>query len=279
METTVESSIESKPALDAYKKAERDRFDGSAPAHADPAGALGPNGALAMSPALRSPYLHVERWLADVAPGRVILDFGSGRGIHSITPAALGATVVGVDISPRSSGIAAMRALRDGVADRCHFTVGDCERLPFADASFDLILSMGTFCSLRLEPALAELARVIRPDGKVVIADTLGHNPLLNLNRKLHYWRNRRTRWEVEHILKLSDLERIRSRFRHSEIEFFDATTPYLATVCRGEGRLANGLIRLAQGVDRHLFRFSLLRPLAFKFVCTLSGPLPAGQR
>ncbi len=223
------------------------------------------SGAQTMPSALRGPYLFMEHWIDRLAPGKRVLDYGCGHGIYSILPAARGADVIGLDFSPHSIALARERACREGVSNHCNFLVGDCERLPFADASFDMVLSCGTFCSLRQDWAFAELARVTRPDGCVFLVDTLGHNPLLNLNRRLLLWRGRRTYWEVKHILKVRDLQQASRYFRRMEVRFFDLTTPILALLGRGEGRFFRVALGLLEEVDRWLLRIPLVNRLSFK--------------
>lgn len=258
------------------KEAERARYDASAPANdAEARDAYDwRHGSATMNRALRAPYRAVETRVSTMAAGRSVLDFGSGHGIYSVLPATSGAQVVGVDISPKSTAMAAERSRRAGVADRCRFVVGDCERLPFPAATFDLVLSMGTFSSLRHAIAFSELARVVKPAGEVILVDTLGHNPLLNLNRRLLHWRGRRTRWELDHIPTLRSFDQARDHFREVRVEYFGVTAPLIAPLCRGEGAMARGLAGLGEAVDRVVARFGPLRRLAFKFVCTLSDPI-----
>ena len=182
--------------------------------------------------------------------------------------------MIGVDLSRRSTATAMSRARGAGLSHRCRFVLGDCERLPFAAATFDLVQSMGVLSSLRHDRAFAELARVLKPDGTVIVVDTLGHNPLLNLNRQLLYLRGRRTRWELDHIPTMRSLDNARRHFREARLEFFGLTTVLLAPLCRGEGAFARWLASLGESFDRLLLRIKPLRRLAFKFVCTLSKPI-----
>lgn len=250
------------------KGAERARYDATASNHDER------HGSATMNPALRAPYRFVEEYVAARASGRIILDYGSGQGTYAIGPAEAGAWVVGVDLSPRSTATAVTKTRCAGVGDRCQFLVSDCERLPFSTGTFDLVQSMGVLSSLRHDLAFAELARVVKPEGTVIVVDTLGHNPLMNLNRRLLYWRGRRTRWELDHIPTLRGLTLARRHFRDVRVEFFGVTTPLLAPFCRGEGAFANWLAKLGESIDRPLVKIGPLRKLAFKFVCTLSGPI-----
>jgi 2-polyprenyl-3-methyl-5-hydroxy-6-metoxy-1,4-benzoquinol methylase len=95
--------------------------------------------------------------------GKRTLDAGCGYGAFSAAATARGARVVSLDIGPRLVALATVRAHSRGlVADAC--------RLPIRDESFDLIVSSEmlehTATPLR---AVAELARVLRPDGVLVL--------------------------------------------------------------------------------------------------------------
>ena len=224
-------------------------------------------GSASMRPSLRAPYEYVEEWLRLHAPGKRMLDYGSGLGAYSIASARFGAEVIGVDISSRSVEYSTLRAQRGHVSDRCRFLVGDCERLPFQDEVFDIVLSMGAFSSLDSRLAFRELARVVRPSGTVVIVDTLGHNPFLNLNRLLLKRRGKRTQWEVDHILRVSDLARVRKYFRRQQISCFDLCTLALAPFYRSDVQ-SHRLISFAQQLDRRMLSIPFIRRFAFKVVC-----------
>lgn len=180
----------------------------------------------AIYPALRAPYEFLEKWLMQQdLVGKRILDYGCGTGIHSMFPALRGGYVIGVDISPKSIEVAKKIAVAHGVSKYTSFEIGNCEKLKFATESFDIVYSIGTLSCLDLKVAYSELARVVKRDGTVIILDTLGHNPILNLNRKIKLWRGLKTQWHVDHILKLEDFYKARNYFKEVEIYFFDLTT------------------------------------------------------
>ena len=70
----------------------------------------------------------------------------------------------------------------------------DAEHLQYSDNSFDLILAYGSLSYLTMSTSYKELNRVLKPKGKIVIIDSLGHNPLLKLidQRILNSWAKRR---------------------------------------------------------------------------------------
>jgi arsenite methyltransferase len=108
--------------------------------------------------------------------GESILDFGSGPGFLACELAEeVGASgrIVGVDISSDMNLIASRRVAAFGLGDRVEILEGDATAQAFADATFDAAVSMQVIEYLA-EPdaALHQLARVLRPGGRLVIIDT-----------------------------------------------------------------------------------------------------------
>jgi len=106
---------------------------------------------------------------ADVSPGETILDVGTGTGVVAVTAARAGARATGIDLTPALLEHARENARIAG-AD-VSWVEGDAENLPFADASFDVVLSQfGHMFAPRPEVAVAELRRVLKPNGRVAFA-------------------------------------------------------------------------------------------------------------
>jgi SAM-dependent methyltransferase len=105
-----------------------------------------------------------------VAPGTRVLDVACGAGQIAIPMARAGAEVVGVDIASNQIAQARVRAKAEGVHVR--FDEGDAEDLPYADASFDLVVTLiGAMFAPRPERVAAELLRVCRSGGRIVMAN------------------------------------------------------------------------------------------------------------
>lgn len=105
--------------------------------------------------------------------GQRVLDVASGPGITAILIAQeFGVAVDGVDLSAASVQRAAAAGQTAGLGERVRFHTGDAERLPFEEATFDAVICECAFCTFPdKETAAAELARVLRPGGRIGLSD------------------------------------------------------------------------------------------------------------
>jgi SAM-dependent methyltransferase len=109
------------------------------------------------------------------------LDLGCGRGFWLRRMAAAGLSPVGLEYDPAR----AVDALRQAPT-----AAGDAARLPFRTGSMDLVLSIHVLHHLPdPEVVLAEVGRVLRPGGYLVLAETVEDNPAIRLGRRVHpHW-------------------------------------------------------------------------------------------
>ena len=115
------------------------------------------------------------------AAGRDVLDYRCGTGRFARVLLEAGArSLQGNDLD--EAAIASAQA--EGL-ERATFVAGDAHRLPWPDASFDVIVGRAILHHLDLETATRELARVLRPGGRVFFVEPIRHNPLTALFRLL----------------------------------------------------------------------------------------------
>ncbi|HSL46920.1 MAG TPA: class I SAM-dependent methyltransferase [Anaerolineales bacterium] len=105
-----------------------------------------------------------------IEPGTRILDVACGAGQTAIPLAQAGANVTGVDIATNLIEQARARAQAENVDVR--FEEADAEMLPYEDGSFDIVISLiGAMFAPRPELVAAELKRVARPGGKIIMGN------------------------------------------------------------------------------------------------------------
>jgi ubiquinone/menaquinone biosynthesis C-methylase UbiE len=113
--------------------------------------------------------------LAGLNSDSFVLDIACGKGA---TPCFLshkyGCRVVGIDLSTKLVSIAQKKSENDALLSHVDLLVGDGEKLPFNDSTFDIVISE---CSISLLPdkraAAKEIRRVMKPKGKLVISDVI----------------------------------------------------------------------------------------------------------
>jgi ubiquinone/menaquinone biosynthesis C-methylase UbiE len=145
-------------------------------------------------------------------PSAPFLDSGVGGSAYTIIEAArAGLPAVGCDLSVPGMVAARRLAETEGVADRCLFVVCRAERLPFADAAFGGVASVAVLEHVPDDRrALAELARVTKPGGRVFLAvpNSIARLPLPL--RRIYRWHDRRV-GHLRHYSSADLIERARA--------------------------------------------------------------------
>jgi ubiquinone/menaquinone biosynthesis C-methylase UbiE len=105
-----------------------------------------------------------------IAPGTTVLDVAAGNGNFSLAAARRGAVVTATDITPKMVELGRARTAGAGLS--IDWSEADAERLPFADASYDIVASVfGAMFAPQPTLVAAEMFRVAKPRGLVAMAN------------------------------------------------------------------------------------------------------------
>jgi ubiquinone/menaquinone biosynthesis C-methylase UbiE len=187
-----------------------------------------------MVPSLFAPWASYLIQRANPQPGEHVLDIACGTGIvaRSVAPrVGSQGIVIGLDVNPDMISMARAAAERDHLAIEWH--PSPAERLPFPDENFDLILcQFGLMFFTNRQAALAEMHRVLRKDGRVVLSvwQGLDRHPFY---QTLHDVSQRHLgKSSVQAVFSLGDAEELHklltdSGFQHIEIEPMSMTARF----------------------------------------------------
>jgi ubiquinone/menaquinone biosynthesis C-methylase UbiE len=152
----------------------------------------------------------------DQPEGGPFLDCGAGGSAYTVIETARrGIQSVACDLSLEGMKRARRYAIAEGVADRCLFVVCGAEHLPFADGSFAAVASIAVLEHIPDDrAAIAELARVTAPQGRVMVAVPNSVDKMPALLRPIYRWHDRR----VGHLRHYTP-DGLVARFRASGLE------------------------------------------------------------
>ncbi|MFZ5617894.1 MAG: class I SAM-dependent methyltransferase [Pseudomonadota bacterium] len=141
--------------------------------------------------------------------GKQVLDVGCGDGFFTIAIAKAGGVVIGVDTDDEMLSAAKANASSEGVS--VDFKRADACALPFHDATFDVVVAASLLCLVRDRDAvLAEMARVLKPNGRLVIGE-LGAWSVWNTLRRIRGVMGARP-WRDAHFFTPGEMRRMMGR-------------------------------------------------------------------
>ncbi len=209
-------------------------------------------------------FRYYREYLFARCTNKKLLELGCGLGYYALYFAQRSDYVLGIDLSDVAIAKAVKRAQSQKRLNIA-FSEMNAEALACKNGCFDLVCGMGLLHHLDLDGISIELKRILKPAGEAVFIEPLGHNPVINLFRKL----TPLLRTEDEHPLRLADITRLKLYFPKVEVFYFHLLTLFLIPVNRLPG--FQWVLELAAKADRWLFRvFPLLRKYAWMILIIL---------
>jgi ubiquinone/menaquinone biosynthesis C-methylase UbiE len=166
-----------------------------------------------------------EELAAKIPPGSRVLEIAPGPGYFAIDLARLGDyQITGLDISKTFVEIARQNAAQAGV--KVDFRQGNASDMPFGDEAFDLTFCQAAFKNFT-QPvrAIAEMHRVLRPQGASVIVDLRCDASITEIERHIQSlglsgFNRLATKWTFQHFL-------LKNAYSIPEMEAFVSQTPF----------------------------------------------------
>ena len=214
--------------------------------------------------ALRHCHARYRELITEAANGVDVLEYGCAAGRWSVILAETARSLLGIDISEVAVATAAVTARAAGLENTA-FKVMNAEQLDLPDATYDFVFGSGILHHLDIDRAYAEVARVLRPGGKAIFMEPLGHNLAFNLYRAM----TPGARTADERPLLRADIEAARRRFRDADVEFYGLST--LASVPFRNSQVGEAIYGLTASVDGALLKVPGLRWQSWFALLTLS--------
>ncbi len=179
--------------------------------------------------------------------GKKVLEIGCGPNINTPHWVDSAAECHGIDLSEVAIEQAWQRLGKRH--KKVHLAVMNAESMDYEDDYFDVVCGKGIIHHLNTASAYQELARVLKPGGVAVFIEPLGHNPFINLYRRL----TPKMRSEDEHPLLISDIKMASDWFDSVSAEYQHISS-ILSVFLPGD-RLKSASFSFLNAVDKGLMR------------------------
>jgi ubiquinone/menaquinone biosynthesis C-methylase UbiE len=145
-----------------------------------------------------------------------VLEIGAGTGSHTGIIYKTGAHVVAQDISEVS-----LKVLRVKIGGSVEIIASDMQSIPIIDRTFDFIVCCNVLSYGCPEAVNKEIFRLLKPGGSLLIMDSISHNYIYRLNRRIHYYRVNRTKSTLKRVPSFSRIKQFSERFESSMCLYF----------------------------------------------------------
>jgi len=193
---------------------------------------------------LKKLYKVLEKY----ASGKDVLEYGCGPGHNAFFLAQHARKLIAIDISDFAIRSASETAEELNITN-AEFREMNAEELDFEDNSFDLVFGNSIIHHLDLDICFREIKRVLKPGGKAIFYEPLGHNFFINYYRKS----TPEMRTEDEHPLMMKDIRLAEKYFNDVSVDFFHLTT--LAAVPLRKTFLFRPFLSFLAATDRLIFK------------------------
>jgi len=187
-------------------------------------------GSLSIPIYLRDPIDDYEDLIKKYVLGfHSVLELGSGIGTHTEILLKTGAKVITLDISKKSLDILENKFINDYV--NFETLEADIEKIPLANSSIDIICSAGSISYGQTELVMNEMVRLLKPNGLLIIVDSLDNNPIYSINRWIGYLLGKRTLGTIKNMLNIKKINAFQNKFILKKLNFYGSiiwTVPVL---------------------------------------------------
>ena len=151
-----------------------------------------------------------------IKPGASVLEIGAGTGTHTKVIFDTGADVTVQDISEIS-----LKVLRTKLNYDIETIASNMESIPISDCTFDFIVCCNVLSYGSPVMVNNEIYRLLKPGGSLLIMDSLNHNYIYRLNRRIHSYRGHRTKSTLKRVPDVRRIQGFSKRFESSSCFYF----------------------------------------------------------
>jgi ubiquinone/menaquinone biosynthesis C-methylase UbiE len=211
---------------------------------------------------LSVPYKYYFKLFKKFNKKSKLLEIGAGISANTFRLIKMKFDVCATDLSPLS-----VEAINKRYSKYKNFSskIGDMEKLPFKNNSFDIVCSAGSLSYGDNNKIMNEIYRVLKFGGGLVLVDSLNNNPIYRFNRYINYIKGNRSGSTLKRMPNVNLIEKYIKKFGYGKVKFFGSITwafPLLKIV------LSEKLItKFSNWVDLKV----KVKKSAFKFVLILN--------